>query len=371
MRGILGWRATGLNPAWTYVELQKWIRPDSVRPCAKSAPSPAATPTAPRTEQPLRSPREIWESRCASDLERAVVLLAAMRRMDVPSRPLLVEDPPARPAVLVEVDLPEATVDARYAGRRILDPACSWCGFGDLRPRLYGNAAIALDGGGLVRITLPATDASMNRLEHRATVEMSQPRRVGSPMTPGGRASPDTAGVSPTASYWVHQEIFLTGSMRGRRFPTAQGIPLSMGMIRLGQDPPDLARGEGRSGQMCRLADAEGAYRIADAVVDPLLFLPDAVGRDSVRLSFPFEVTTVLTVPLRPSWRLLDAPDSVTFQRPGLSFRLRVDRKDEVYVRTLHLRVEKIDFAGASMREYEELREMVRSCSGKIGRIMP
>lgn len=368
------WSPDALTPVNMYRQVQIWIHADA-------NPDPAED----RTGERLRSAREIWDRRKGTEREKAIVLLAGLRTFGVRARPLVVRGADLggvassgggipRDAVLIEVDLPSTDLGARYGGRQTLDPGCLYCGFGELRPVFYGREGFALDGGNLSRRELPVPEASANRLEHRVTVEMESPRRVGRSILPGGFSSPDTADAIPSMDYSVEQEIIVTGALRGVPIPATQPVPLQMGFVRLGPvvaDPPDIMRGEGRSGQMCGSRGPDGAYRIASAVVDPLYLFADSAGTGSMRLPFPFEIVTVLTVPLRPSWRLIDLPEPVSFERPGISFQLGIETAPDRYVRSLHLRVEKTEFTDGAARDFHDLVRSMRGCSGRMGRIRP
>jgi hypothetical protein len=367
------WRPSAMAPVSAYALIRRWIHPDSM----KVWPGEVIEPR----ERPMRPLREVWEDHTATDLERAALLLAALRALGVEARPVVAatetrsESDPVPWVVLIEADMPHAGLDERYEGRRVLDPGCPSCGFGDTRADLFGREARRLERGKLTAFRLRTPGASENRLRHDVTVEMSPPRRVGRPMSPGGFSSPDTSGVVPSMDYSVRQEIEVDGALRGMKIPTMKNIPLSMGIIQIGprMDSPDLMRGEGTSGTMCRMPGPDGSYRIPDAVVDPAFLLPDrASPADTLlRLPFAFDVATTLTVPLRPSWRLIDLPEPVTFEKPGILFQLTTRVTPDRYVRSLRLRVEKTSFEGTGKRDMAELAKRVRGCSGRMGRILP
>ena len=122
---------------------------------------------------------------------------------------------------------------------------------------------------------------------------------------------------------------------------------------------------------MCLRPDTNGAYRIVDATVDPTFLLPDTTNADSVQLPFAFEVMTTLTVPLRPSWRIVDVPDPTFFRRSGLLFSVTTQKTPDLYTRSLYLRVERTRFTSGALEDLIDFVRVVRASAARTARILP
>jgi hypothetical protein len=157
----------------------------------------------------VRLAPETWGSGCGTATDIAALLVAGLRELNVPARPLLARssmagppdttasDPSEFDRILVEVDSPEAGAPGEATGdETILDPSCPLCPWGYLRADLQGLPAVGMNHGAARWRLLPSFPAGTNWMRRPVVME---PQANATPTEPTVNMRPNEEGPPPFA----------------------------------------------------------------------------------------------------------------------------------------------------------------------------
>jgi hypothetical protein len=363
------------------------------------------SPLPPRVRGGLVRPAaDTWASGCGTATDIAALLVAGLRELNLPARPLLarsvetgppdttVSDPSEFDRVLVEVGPADVDLAGGAAGKEtLLDASCPICPWGFLPADLQGVPAIGIDRGVPHWRALPSFPPGTNWM--RRTVVMEPGPDLASAEATKARQA-DESGPPPF-TVTVERVAFGEPALRMRQAggmpaPGAEVLPTPPARDRMLPTPPTAgpARIEGRSplpinddlGGPVSERDtlSFSATRIGDSWSVPESFLghrgllpaPGEVpsyGRLLSPVLLPHTLvlvdSTVIVIP--GGWTASSLPEPSMVQGAGFRFTTRARMEEGRVVITGLLALEETRFTGARARDLVELASSIKAKDGR------
>jgi hypothetical protein len=360
-----------------------------------------------RARDTVRPIPETWGVGCGTAADIAVLLVAGLRELNLPARPLLARsraagspdttasDPSDFDRVLVEVGPAEAIASGETSGEEIiLDPSCPLCPWGFLRADVQGLPAFGLDHGIARWRLLPSFPPGTNWMRRTVVMEpqanaVPAERLVGTPREENS-PPPFTVTIERIAFGEPALRTRETGGMTapgGEVLPTP---PMPGDQV----SPTRPALGPARSGD--RLSPLPGAgdlegpvtvrdtlsfeaertddgWRVPESFLGHRGLLPRAEENPSSdRLQSPIVLphtlvlidSTVIVLPA--GWMAAALPEPSMVQGVGFRFTTHARLEEGRVVVIGLLELEETRFTGARARDLLELASSIKAKDARV-----